>query len=249
MRKILSWIRSLFRKSVKINLEYPISWETMDFNDFRNVCIILSTPHGKQETLFLCLCKLAHIRPDDYRKYNPKAIKNKMPFIIDGKSYIIRAEVIAAACEQLSFIFDDIGLPPAPFIDVDRKLYGISFNQLFKADSLILAGIAQNNGKMLADAAKCLTNGKVRRLLPWQRKAIIIWWNGLKKYLKEKFPEVFQDSSGNFSEKTQAEILNELLSAMNENRPQENEKILACDVHSVLYSLNRIYENAKQRVS
>ena len=249
MKKILNFIKSLFqRKAEKINLVYPISWETMDFADFRNVCDILSSPHGREETLFLCFCKLAKIRPDNPAKYDAKAIKNKMPVVIEGKSYIVSSEVIAEGCRQVSFILDSIGLPPSPFDNVDTKLFGTSFEKYFKADSLIMASIDRQDGGMLKEAVKCLTDGRVRKMLPWQRKAVVIWWNGVKRYLMDKYPCVLCEGSG-FSEKSQADILQDLLSAMNNNRPQENDNILKCDVHSVLYSLNRIYEDAQQKLS
>lgn len=249
MKKIINFIKSLFpRKNERVNLVYPVSWETMDLADFKSVCEILSYSHGREETLFLCFCKLANIRPDNPAKYDPKAIKDKMPFIIGGKSYVISSEVIAEGCRQVDFILDSTGLPPSPFDNVDGKIFGISFEKFFKTDSLMMAAMVEKNAARLKEASKCLTGGRVRKLLPWQRKAMVIWWNGVKHYLKEKYPYVLQEGSG-FSEKSQADILQDLLSAMNNNRPQENENILKCDVHSVLYSLNKIYENAQQRLS
>ena len=57
----------------------------------------------------------------------------------------------------------------------------------------------------------------------------------------EKYPYVLQEG-GSISDRTQEEILQELLSCMNNNRPQENNAILKSDVHAVLYSLNNIFE-------
>lgn len=250
MIALTALLKKIFRKKEnKLDLVYPVSWETMDFDDFRSVCIVLSSPHGREETLFLCFCKLAGLIPDNPKKYDPKKLKNKMPFLYKGKSYVIGSRVISEAANQMSFILDQIGLPPSPFRQVDRHLFGISFKQFFEADSFILRAISDNeNGAWFREAAKKLTRGQVTHLIPWQRKAIVLWWNGVKAYLKEKYPYVFQDGSG-YSSKTQADILQELLSALNDNRPQNNEDILKCDVHSVLYSLNQIYNDAKRRLS
>ena len=94
---------------------------------------------------------------------------------------------------------------------------------------------------------KVLTNGSKRKLLEWERQALVIWWNGVKDYLQKRYPYVFRKGES-VTDKTQAEILQDLLACMNDNRPQENEKILKTEVHSVLYSLNKLYENAVKNV-
>lgn len=249
MMKIFRRMGRFFRKKQKpekIDLVYPTRWETMDFDDFRNVCLLLNTPRSRKEILFLAFCKLAHIRPDDPAKYDPKKLRGAMPFIINGKSYIVPADVLRESTEQISFILDSIGLPPSPFPEVDRKLHDITFKQFFTADSYIMRYAEEKNGAWLKTAAKILSNGKRRKLLGWESKALVIWWNGVKKYLKERYPNVFTEGDGGMG-RTQAEILQDLLGAMNDNKPQANEDILRCDVHSVLYSLNNIYGDAKKR--
>ncbi|MBQ6029889.1 MAG: hypothetical protein IJL31_00105 [Oscillospiraceae bacterium] len=249
MKKISAFFKKLFGpRATKINLEYPISWETMSPEDFRQVCHILSLRGlDRERALFLCLCALAHIQPDDPSKYDARKIIGKMPFIIDGKSYIIGAADITEACNQLGFIFDGIGLPPSPFKQVDRKLFGISFDAFYTADSFIARAAADRNPGHLKEAVKVLTNGSKRKLLEWERQALVIWWNGVKDYLQKRYPYVFRKGES-VTDKTQAEILQDLLACMNDNRPQENEKILKTEVHSVLYSLNKLYENAVKNV-
>lgn len=249
--KLLHVLKLRFKHGEKINIEYPISWETMSYEDFRNVCIILSDKHGRKESLFLCLCALAHIRPDNPIKYDPKAIKDNVVFIIGGKSYVISPKVITEACGQLSYIYDSVGLAPSPLMHVDRKLYGISFEQFFEADAYMMRHAAENDDKWLKEAVKVLTGGCIRKLLPWQQKGVVIWWNGVKVYLKNKYPAVFQEGGGSsFGEMTMEDILHELLSAMNDDKPQDNDKILKSDVHAVLFCLNKIFEkNAHHRIS
>ena len=234
-----------FKKGEKLDLVYPISWETMSQDDFRNVCQILTKPHGRKETLFLCLCALAHIRPDNPIKYDQKAIKDNLAFIIGGQSYVITPKVIQEACSQLEYILDDVGLAPSPIAKVDRKLFGLSFEKFYEADAYMLRHAADNNNeKWLKETAKVLTNGATRKLLDWQKKGLVIWWNGVKQYMMKKYPYVLQEG-GSISDRTQTDILYDLLSVMNDNKPQDNEKILKSDVHSVFYTLNHIYyENA-----
>lgn len=247
--KLIDKIKELLHRSKteRVNLVYPTSWEAMDLVDFKNVCILLATPKGRDETLFLALCMLAHIRPDNVARYK-RVPRGLAPYIINGKPYFIKTSVIAEACGQLSFILDDIGLPPAPLKDVDRKLFGVSFEDFYEADSLIARARTEGNDVYLKEAVKTLTGGRKRKLLPWEKKAVVIWWTGAKMFLKSRYPHVFEDG-GSVTDRTQHEILMDLLSCMNDNRPQQNDRILKTDCHSVLYSLNQIYANAKQGVS
>ena len=247
IKKLLSSIKQFFTLKFghgeKLELVYPISWEMMSHDDFKSVCTILSQPHGKKESLFLFLCALAHIRPDNPIKYDPKQLGDNLVFIIGDKSYIITPSVIQEACSQLEFIFDTVGLPPCPIGKVDRKLYGISFEKYYEADAYILRYNLEQNEAWLKEAAKVLTNGSVRKLLPWQKKGLVIWWNGIKKYLLTKYPYIFQEGGTGGAERTPADILQDLLSLLNKNEPQNNDKILKSDLHSVLFTLNKIYEN------
>ena len=165
-----------------------------------------------------------------------------MVFLIQGKSYVISPKVIQEACSQLEFILDTVGLAPSPLPRMDRKLYGVSFKQYYQADAYMLRYAAeQSNEKWLKEAVKALTGGRIRKLTDWQKKGMVIWWNGVKKYLMAKYPYLLQEG-GEITDKTPADILQELLSTMNDNKPQENDKILESDVHSVLFTLNQIYE-------
>lgn len=244
LKTLFAWSRH--QRKDRIDLSFPTSWETMTLPQFKEVCMILSRSHGRNEALLLCLCKLSGIRPDFHTGYKPETMKDRMAFIIDGMSYIIGAPVIREACSKLDFIFDDMGLPPSPLRDVDRKLYGVSFGKYYTADSLMLRSAAENNPAYMSEAVKVLTGHCPKKMLPWERQALVIWWNGVKHFLMKKYPHVLEEGGG-ISDKTQADILQDILSVMNGNKPQENERILSCDVHSVLYSLNTIYRNAKQR--
>lgn len=249
---IFQKIKEIFRlrrpHGEKIDIVYPVSWDTMNQEDFQNVCTILSGEHGKKETLFLCLMALAHLRPGNPICYDPKAVGKNMVFLIGDKSYVISPDVIREACSQLEYIYDTIGLSPCPLPGIDRKLYGISFEQYYKADAFMLQYYASGNDeRWLKEATKVLTGGRIRRLLPWQKKGLAIWWNGLKHFFMEKYSFVLHEGgSSTVTDRTMDELLLDLLSAMNDDKPQENEKILKSDVHSVMHCLDRIYQKNAQ---
>lgn len=246
----MNFLKKLFRRRVKLNLDYPTSWEEMTPAQFHDVCTILSlNGAGRERTLFLCLCKLTGIRPDNPNNYKGKKIpKGYTPYIYKGKTYFMSATDIAEAGNGLAYIYDAVGLPPSPLEDVDQQIGNISFQQFFIADSYILRYQTDNNPAWLKEAAKALTNGRKRKLLNWERIGLVVWWNGVKEKLKQQYPFVFRAGSGS-SDKTQAEILQDLLSCVNGGKPQANDSILKTDVHSVLYAINKKYADANQRLS
>lgn len=235
-------------RRAKINLVFPTSWEMMTIKQFKSVSIILSNKKiDRSRGLFLCLCSLSGIRPLNPEKvHTKKTYRNVQPFLVDGQVHLISTSAIAEACNSLAYIYDNIGLPPCPIDRVNHMLYGISFRQFFTADSFFLRYMADNNVAFIKEAVKQLTNGRKRKLAEWERTAALIWWNGVKAKLKQMYPAVFQEGSG-FSSKTQAEILEDILSSVNGNRPQENTAILSSEAHSVLHTLNKIYADAKQK--
>lgn len=250
--RILEFLYNLFHRDKEqiVNITFPTKWEMMTYQQFRDVCYILTLPGiSKEKALFLCLCKLSGIIPANMTKYDPEKIKNKMAFIINGQEHLISADDVAAACRELSFIYDDIGLPPAPFPEIDRNINDLNFRQFYTADSFILrAGTDKAQAPVhLKEAAKVLTNGRKRKLTDVDRIALVIWWNGVKQLLKARYPYVFQSGESTSINKTQAEILQDLLSCMNDNRPQNNDLILKAPAHDVLYSLNKIYQDAHEK--
>lgn len=124
----------------------------------------------------------------------------------------------------------------------------MAFGKYYEADSYIRRYYSEHDDAFLDHAALVLTDGKIKRLSKWQRKGIVIWWNGLTDYLMQRFPDVLV-SGGSISNLNQVELLEELLLAINEGKPQDNEKILSCDTYSVLLTLQNKYHNAKQRPS
>ena len=252
MKKVLRFFRNLFHpdKPTRVNLDYPLQWEMMTYQQFRDVCYILAQPGiSRNEALLLCLCKLTGMRPANMNKYDPRKVKGKMAFVIEGKEHLIKASDIAAACHELAYIYDTIGLPPEPFPKVERMVYNLNFGQFYTADSMMMkAGSDKEHANFyLKEAAKAITNGAKRKLTDTDRVALTIWWNGVKLFLKGEYPYVFQDSDSISIGKTQAEILQDILSCMNGDRPQENENILKSNAHDVLFTLNKIYHDAVEK--
>lgn len=228
-----------------MNLTFPTSWEGMTPDEFAHVCKILCLNCDRETTLLMCLFVLSRLKWPG-KLYDAEGIRNLLPAIHDGKEIFLSTAVLKSACDQLAYILDEIGLPPCPLAGVNRRLYGVSFGQFFEADSYIKKWVTSRSNADLNHAASVLTDGRVKKLKDWQRKAIVIWWNGLINYLMKRFPNVLvEDDSG--SSLSQAELLQELLASVNSGKPQENEQILSSETYSVLLALENRYRDAKQR--
>ncbi|MBR6457370.1 MAG: hypothetical protein IKS71_02115 [Bacteroidales bacterium] len=249
--KIKAFFKKLFHKDPamrKVDLAYPTKWEQCSREQFRDICCVLSVQGmTRDRALFLCLCKLSGIRPDNPKHYSKMRLRGRYPYIYNGNLVLIRPQIIARAEQDIKFVWDEVGLAPSPFEKTDRLLYNISFKTFFETDSYILRYMAEKDPAYLKEAIKILTGGRIRKPLDWQKTGPVIWWNGVKQQLKSQYPYVFRDGDS-ITDKTQAEILLDLLSVMNGDRPQENEKILQCDLHSVLFALNKKYGDAHKTV-
>jgi len=70
---------------------------------------------------------------------------------------------------------------------------------------------------------------------------IWIWWCGVQSYLQELYPLVFP-KSGEETDKTSYQILQDIFLMLNENRPQENKNIADSELYSVLSALENKIE-------
>lgn len=253
---MLTFLKNLFtrrQQKATANINFPLGWEQMTLPQFMDVCYILTLQGlSRERGLFLMLCKLSGLIPVSVKDVDGDIIKKnkgKDPYWIDNKIHMISRTTITDAANLLSYIYDNVGLPPSPFKNVERKLFGISFDTFYTVDSLVIRAQVENNFGYLKAAAKTLTGGRVRKLDPVLQRAFIIWWAGVKEYLQQLYPYVLTKGEGGITDKTQAEILQDLLSVMNDNKPQDNERILKTDMHSVLHALNKIYCDAHKRNS
>ena len=217
-----------------LDIRYPRSWSEMTPRQLLQVAGVLEHASGpRDEILLRLLCSLAGLRIPLRERLRDDVAEVRC----GGRTHRLPAAMLLQAARELSFILDGTELTACPLEGISPKLYDIPFGDYFHMDALMMlyaAGQAQDRS-LAAEAARCLTHRR-RRLDGREALALLIWYNGLKHWLAGRYPNVFE-KGGVASSDTMAETLSKMLAALNQERPQDNEAILAADTHAVLLAL------------
>lgn len=235
-----------------LDIRYPRSWEEVTPRQLLTVAWTLRHAHGtRDEVLLRLLLALSGIRiPLGERLYDDMAEVRR-----GRHTYRMPAETLLQAARDLAWILDTTDLTACPLKDISPKLYDVTFEDYFHFDAMMLrfAGDGATDHRMAAEAARCLTHRR-ERMDATRALALLLWYNGLKHWLAGRYPNVFE-KGGDGPSGTMADALSAMLSALNQDRPQDNDAILQSDTHAVLRALDNIqkryrsYERyAKQRI-
>ena len=226
---------------MNINLTYPTSWQEVKREHLLILGKLMQKKLTREELMFDLLCKITGIKLQLKPGEDEDSLSAKYLFKMKGKGHFwMPVSVIRQACEDLTFLIDSIGLPECPILSVNTKLHGISFRSYYFADNYLSRYQVTKDEQMMLMMHYSLTGKKLKYLTPYEVSAYIIWWCGLKEFFKNTYPEVLQEGTDS-TDKTPADILQELLSILNQNHPDKNEDILNADVHAVFHALNNIY--------
>lgn len=231
---------------MNINLEYPRSWEEVSEKHLRILGSLFLKERTREDLLFELFCKFTGIRllmREGMDEGTPAAVYF---FKKKGQKFSLPVAVIRDACEEMAFLIETVGLPESPIPSVNKKLHGISFKQYYFADAYCMQYDKTKKVQYINSMYEVLTGVKPSSLLKDDIMAINIWWVGVKKYMKDQYPEVFSEGEESALDKTPADTLVDILSILNENKPERNGELLEADVHAVLHALNNIYSNSKQ---
>lgn len=226
------------------DLKYPVSWDEVT----REQLLIIATQMLKNKTredfLLEVFCRLTGIkivfRPgeeEDTLAARYHFVKGKERFTLDVMS-------IRTACEELSYLLDSIGMPECPILSVNTKLHGVSFRQYYFADAYYHRYQQEKDMSFFYRMYEALTAKEVKKMPKQEVLSIVIWWTGLKDHFKKRYPNVLKEGE-EAQEYTPADTLQEILSVLNNNQPQENDRILNSEVNSVLLALENIYSSNK----
>lgn len=231
-----------------IDLKYPTQWESVTRDHLIILGKLMQKKLTREELLFDIFCRFCGIKPlikPGIDEDSPTA-----EYLFKKKGYgrfWMPVWMIRQACEELAFILDTVGLPESPILSVNSKIHGVSFKAFYFADAYLSRYQSTKDITMMFNMYKELTGKKIKKMDPAEINAIIIWWVGVKEYLKNQYPEVLKDGDEQSLDKSPADILHEILSVLNKNEPGRNAEILASEVHAVMHSLNNVYLTAKRK--
>lgn len=160
------------------------------------------------------------------------------------RRFWIPSIVLRNGAASFDFVYDLQGmLPFCPLGGISPRLFGVSFETYYSADSQIFRYQQEGKAAYMRRAVQLLT-GNRKRMSKEKCTAVLLWWSGIRYYLTEKYPHVFS-GDGNRSDVSPADILLNILESLNNSSPQENDRILRSDTHYVLSSLENRIINAE----
>ena len=211
---------------MRIDLHIPESWRELNVRDMIYLVRIQSLTLTREEFLLLLFSRFSRIR---YLK-----TENDLTWFTKKRQrFCLSSEQVMVFCSRLAWILDTEPRElPCP-IGVHPKLYDLSFEKYFNAEALFARYNSTKEERYLKKAVFALSwrfTGRKRR------QAALMWWSGVRLFLRERYPYVFQ--SGEAEGVSPFDTLQDILLGLNETRPQDNKEILKSEVHFVLSALN-----------
>ena len=223
---------------MRIDLTAPMSWADLTPEQLTFVCGLLSGGLTREEVLVAAFCHLCGVKlqrnGDDY-------------WLLNGKERTpIGILAIGDFSSRFSWILDDEPVePPCPF-GIDRYLIDTTFEHYFRADALMLHYSQTNDVPTLCKALKEL-EVNIEDPTEAQVLATQVWWNGFKRWLKERYPLVFQDDDAGSTEPyNPINARRNIMLMLNDGKPQDNERIEQSNRHDVLAALQHKIDQAKE---
>lgn len=256
-------------KKVRIDLTAPRNWQELTADQVRAVARITHDGLLREECLIALFCELCGVqlsrRPDEVIELHHGETVAPIDIF-----------TLADLSSRFSWILDTKPCAIACPFDFDPYLMDSTFGEYFHADALILRYAIEQNIEWMRMAfadldgyerAKAraeeelkaniikkaeydaLMNGKRKRyedLTEQDAWALELWWSGFKQWLKGQYPLVFEEADGPNDGYSPVEVRKNIMLMLNDNKPQDNEKIENSKLHDVLSALQHKIEEAKQ---
>ena len=224
-----------------LNLTAPTCWEDLTIRDLSFVVWLRAACLSREERLVAAFCHFTHTKIRSVEDGVIKLKIKKQPFKEAGRLSI---EELNSFLPQFTFILDATPENIPNPTRINTHLMDTTFIQYFTADSLFLRYSLQGGRRYVRRAVSAL-GWHPLWLSNTRCQMVVLWWNSVQRYMKEIYPNVYDDSgAGEICSpfKTHQDIM--LL--LNDNHPQINASIDASNVHAVLGALNQKISEIKR---
>ena len=75
---------------------------------------------------------------------------------------------------------------------------------------------------------------------------VMLWWSGVQQWLKGQYPHVFEESGGSTEMYDPLAARQNIMLMLNNDMPQDNERIEQSKMHDVLSALQNKIETARK---
>ena len=221
-----------------INLTAPTRWGELTLEQLRMVVKTLLLHLTEEERLLVLLCQLTGIRcyADEDNKF----------VTADGQDFRMQDYEIADFCERLRWLIDTVPDELPNPTKKDPYLRDITFGDWFEADTQFRLYEADHDLSHFNIILPKLDE-EPRELEEVDAVVLKLWWNSVMGKIGPMYPHVFVKVEGGGGEFNPFKSLQEMHLLLNDDHPQENEKIDNSRLHDVLSALDSAIAKLKAR--
>ena len=228
---------------MSIDLKAPTSWKDLSKDDFLYIVEVGLMHLTREERLMVLLCHFTGIR----MKGEPTGVGTELFVTAEGQVFTMQDYEIADFCERLAWMVD--GKPdvvPNP-TRCDDFLRDMSFGDWFETDTQMRLLAEDNSPEHLAVVMPKLGE-ETHPMTEAEVLALVLWWGFVMETIGSMYPNVFE-KSGPKDEPVAYNPFKQLQDfhlMLNDDRPQDNEKIDNARLHDVLSALDSKIEKRKR---
>lgn len=231
-----------------VDLKAPKQWGDLTLDQFRTVVEAMLLQLTEQERLFLLLCQLSGIRMNG----EPSTDDTQQFVTSDGMTFTMKLSEVAEFCNSLRWILDTApDRLPNP-TKADDYLRDMSFGDWFETDTMFRLFDDDNDMKHFDVILPKLGMADMKRPIG-QVDAIMmkLWWHAVMQQIAPLYPNVFEAADPNSEQSAYNPFkqLQDFHLMLNEDRPQDNEKIDDARLHDVLSALDSKIEKQKREAA
>lgn len=220
-----------------IKLQVPATWSDVTLEQLRIIAETTDLMLTREEMLTTLFCRFSGLRIAHE--------KNNVTFLKGKERFKLKPWQLSYFAKRLAFVLDEMPndiVNPTP---VNGHLFDITFGNYFHADALMYGYRLEGKPDMVRKALGDL--GDHRRGVSKQfANEVMLWWTGVQQWLKSQYPAVFEDGGASTEAYDPLKARQNIMLMLNNNSPQDNERIEQSKMHDVLSALQSKIEYAKQ---
>ena len=222
-----------------IELTVPTSWNELTKRQLLTVASFIDMTLTREEVLFVLTCMFSGIKFIKDEGHIYEFVEEET-----NRHFVLKDWQMKWFCDKMKWVLDTSPVDIVSPLGIDGHLNNVSFDDYFEADALFFNYRFTGDKDAFIKALKII-GGKRFYLCNETFTAVMLWWTGVQGYMKQLYPNVFS-GDGDAEEYNPREAYQNIMLMLNDDRPQENEKIGKTNVHAVLAALDSKIQKAKQ---
>ena len=226
---------------MNIDLTAPTKWSELTADQFRMVVKTMLLHLTESERLLVLLCQLTGIRIYG----EPSGGKTELFVTAEGQAFTMQDYEIEDFCNRLRWLIDTVPDELPNPTKKDAYLRDISFGDWFEADTQFRLYEDDNDLDHFSVILPKLGE-EAHEVDETEAVMLKMWWNCVMAQIAPMYPNVFVKGEGG-GECNPFKSLQEMHLLLNDDHPQDNEKIDNARLHDVLSALDSKIEKMKRR--